>query len=45
MRRVGKLVVVGYLYGTLAIDVYLSVNFAIIFSSTFFRFRQVQANY
>jgi hypothetical protein len=37
---------VGYKYGTLAISVFLSFNFAVVFSSTHFRFRHaVQTNY
>jgi hypothetical protein len=32
-------------YGTLAIEVGLVFNFAVVFSSTYFRFRQIQTNY
>jgi hypothetical protein len=37
--------VVGYKYGTLAIDVYFSFNVVVVFSPMNIRFRQVQTNY
>jgi hypothetical protein len=37
--------VVSYEYGTLAIEVCFFFYFAVVFSSTYFRFCQVQTNY
>jgi hypothetical protein len=34
-----------YEYGTHAIEAGLFLNFGVVFSSMFFRFRQVQTNY
>ncbi len=42
---VGKMAVVGYEYGTMVIEVCLYFNFAVVFSSTYFLFLQVQSNY
>jgi hypothetical protein len=38
----GKIAVVGYEYGTLATGNCLFFNFAVVFSSAYFHFRQVQ---
>jgi hypothetical protein len=40
-----KMAVVSIEYGTLAIEVCLLFNFAVVFSSTYFLFRQEQTNY
>jgi hypothetical protein len=44
-RGVSKMAVVSYGYGTLPIEVYLFCNVAVVFSSTYFRFRRVQTDY
>ncbi len=44
-RRVGKMYVFGYEYGTRAIKVCLHFNFAVVFSSTYCCLRQIQTNY
>ncbi len=43
-KGVGKMAIVRYWYQTVAIKVYLTFNFAVIFSLVYFRFRYVNQN-